>query len=52
VRGTPKELNAMQARLMKLIGGVAGRGPKAGAEGSPYRLTIALFPLADGRRSS
>ncbi|HKY32406.1 MAG TPA: helix-turn-helix domain-containing protein [Candidatus Polarisedimenticolia bacterium] len=50
VRGGPAELKTMRARLMKLIKSSAGRAPKAGAGGAAYRLTIAFFPLARGRR--
>jgi DNA-binding transcriptional ArsR family regulator len=52
VRGTPREMNVIRAKLMKLIGGVTGGRPKARADGVAYRLTIAFFPLVDGRQSS
>lgn len=52
VRASPKELEAIRDRLMKVIKSSSRKEPKAGAASSPYRLTIAFFPLADGRRST
>jgi len=52
LRGSPKELKAVRARLMKLIGSSASKS-KSLPPGPGYRLTIAFFPLvADGRRST
>jgi DNA-binding transcriptional ArsR family regulator len=51
VRGSPRELKAVRARLMKLIGSLAGKS-RSRATGPAHRLTIAFFPLADGRRSN
>lgn len=51
LRGSPKELKAVRASLMKLIKSTA-RKSKGGPSGPAYRLTIAFFPLADGRRST
>jgi hypothetical protein len=51
LRGSPKELKAIRARLMKLIGSSAGQS-KSDPSGPAYRLTIAFFPLVDGRRST
>jgi DNA-binding transcriptional ArsR family regulator len=52
VRAGPKELKAIRAKLMKIIESIAGSGSEAGPASSPYRLTIAFFPLVEGRRSS
>jgi DNA-binding transcriptional ArsR family regulator len=52
VRASPKELKAIRARLMKLIEGISGPASATGPASPPYRLTIAFFPLVDGRRSS
>ena len=48
VRADPRAMRAIRARLMKLIQGIAGTGKRSGpaAGDSPYRLTIAFFPLA------
>lgn len=46
VHGTPKELAAIRAKLVKLIEGVTADGGKGRRTGTPYRLTIAFFPLA------
>lgn len=52
VRASPKELKAIRARLMKVIKSTSRGEPKAGAASSPYRLTVAFFPLVNGRRST
>ncbi|HET6372853.1 MAG TPA: winged helix-turn-helix domain-containing protein [Candidatus Polarisedimenticolia bacterium] len=52
VRASPKELKAIRDKLMKVIKISSREAPKAGAASSSYRLTIAFFPLADGRRST
>jgi DNA-binding transcriptional ArsR family regulator len=52
VRGTPRELEAIRAKLEKLIEGVAGGGAEKRRTGTPYRLTIAFFPLARRQASS
>jgi DNA-binding transcriptional ArsR family regulator len=52
VRGTPRELEAIRAKLEKLIEGVAGGGGEKRRTGTPYRLTIAFFPLARRQGSS
>jgi DNA-binding transcriptional ArsR family regulator len=55
VRGSPTEMKAIRARLMKIIATSTGCGKEAGRSasrtkpapsGRPYRLTIAFFPLA------
>jgi DNA-binding transcriptional ArsR family regulator len=51
VRGSPKELKAIGAKLKKLIRSVGSKS-KSAASGPAYRLTIAFFPLAGGRRST
>ena len=49
VRGTPREIEAIRAKLSKLIEScTTGEGESRGT-GTAYRLTIAFFPLA--RRS-
>src|SRR5688572_2801024 len=48
VRGSPKELKAIRARLTKLIGSISSKS-RSVPPGPPYRLTIAFFPLAGGR---
>ncbi len=52
VRATPRELKAIRDKLMKIIKGTSRGEPKAGAASSPYRLTVAFFPLVNGRRST
>lgn len=52
VRASPKELKAIRDKLMKVIKSSSREKPKAGAASSPYRLTIAFFPLANGRGST
>ena len=52
VRASPKELKAIRDKLMKVIKGTSRRGSKAGAASSSYRLTVAFFPLVNGRRST
>ncbi len=52
VRASPKELKAIRDKLMKVIKNSSRREPKAGAASSPYRLTVAFFPLVNGRRST
>ena len=44
VRGTPREIRAIRARLDALIRSIAGKD-KPGPAGPRYRLTIAFFPL-------
>ncbi|MGH9870029.1 MAG: ArsR/SmtB family transcription factor [Candidatus Polarisedimenticolia bacterium] len=51
VRGSPKELKALGAMLRKLIKSPISKSKSLPA-GPTYRLTIAFFPLADGRRST
>jgi DNA-binding transcriptional ArsR family regulator len=50
VRGTPREIKALHAKLAKLIESCGGGAGKSRSGDSAYRLTIAFFPLA--RRSS
>lgn len=45
VRATPREIEAIRAKLNKLIESVTGSGVKSRPEGTAYRLTIAFFPL-------
>jgi DNA-binding transcriptional ArsR family regulator len=45
VRGTPREIAAIRAKLSKLIESATRRGQSRRA-GAAYRLTIALFPMA------
>jgi DNA-binding transcriptional ArsR family regulator len=45
VRGTPKQLASLRAKLQKLIESCTAPVEKSGAKAPPYRLTIALFPL-------
>lgn len=46
VQGTAKELQAIRAKLAKLIDGcTAGGKSKPRPAGRPYRLTIAFFPM-------
>ena len=49
VRGTPKEIEAIRAKLTKLIESTTGGG-ETRRGGMAYRLTIAFFPMP--RRSS
>jgi hypothetical protein len=49
VRGTPREIKAIQAKLSKLIDSCVTGGDEVPGKGTPYRLTIAFFPMA--RRS-
>jgi|SRR5687768_532121 len=49
VRGTRKEIEAIRAKLNKLIESCTARGGESRNAGQAYRLTIAFFPLA--RRS-
>jgi DNA-binding transcriptional ArsR family regulator len=51
VRASPKELKAIRAKLKKLIGTVTSKS-KSVPSRPAYRLTIAFFPLTDGRRST
>lgn len=51
VRAGPKELKAIRSRLMRIIESISGSGSEAGPAAAPYRLTIAFFPLIEGRRS-
>lgn len=51
VRAGRKELKAIRDKLMKITKGSSRGERRAGASTSPYRLTIAFFPLARGRRS-
>jgi hypothetical protein len=48
VRGTPREIEAIRAKLSKLIESCTGGGEGRGT-GTAYRLTIAFFPMT--RRS-
>ena len=50
VRGTPREIEAIRAKLNKLIESVNSSGGESRLERTAYRLTIAFFPLP--RRSS
>jgi DNA-binding transcriptional ArsR family regulator len=52
VRASPKEMKAIRARLTKIIQSISRPASKAGPASRPYRLTIAFFPLVEGRRSS
>jgi DNA-binding transcriptional ArsR family regulator len=45
VRGRPRELKAIRARLMKFITSLSGSRPQADTTGPTHRLTIAYFPL-------
>jgi DNA-binding transcriptional ArsR family regulator len=49
VRGTPREIEAIRAKLSKLIESCTTGGGQSHRGGTAYRLTIAFFPLA--RRS-
>lgn len=49
VRGTPREIEAVRAKLSRLIESCATGGGESHRGGKAYRLTIAFFPLA--RRS-
>jgi DNA-binding transcriptional ArsR family regulator len=49
VRGTPREIAAIRAKLSKLIESCTTRGGESHRRGTAYRLTIAFFPMA--RRS-
>jgi DNA-binding transcriptional ArsR family regulator len=49
VRGTPREIEAIRAKLGKLIEGCTTGGGESRRTGTAYRLTIAFFPMA--RRS-
>jgi DNA-binding transcriptional ArsR family regulator len=49
VRGTPREIAAIRAKLSKLIESCATGGGESRRRGTAYRLTIAFFPMA--RRS-
>jgi DNA-binding transcriptional ArsR family regulator len=51
VRASPKELKAIRSKIMQVIRHLKGKGSGAGRASSPYRLTIAFFPLVEGRRS-
>lgn len=50
VRATPRELKAIRNALMKAIKSTSKGEPKAGAATTPYRLTVAFFPLVKGGR--
>ena len=52
VRGTPREIAALRARLGKLIESCSGGGGGSRRKGTAHRLTIAFFPLADRSRTS
>jgi DNA-binding transcriptional ArsR family regulator len=52
VRASPKELKAIRDQLMKVVKISSKKESREGAASSPYRLTIAFFPLVAGRRSS
>ena len=49
VRGTPREIEAIRAKLSKLIESCTTGGGESHHGGTAYRLTIAFFPMA--RRS-
>ena len=49
VRGTPREIEAIRAKLSKLIESCTAGGGESRGTGTAYRLTVAFFPLA--RRS-
>jgi DNA-binding transcriptional ArsR family regulator len=49
VRGTPREIDAIRAKLNKLVESCTAPGGESRGAGTAYRLTIAFFPLA--RRS-
>lgn len=51
LRGSPKELRAVRAKLRNLLRSVTSCS-KSVPSGPAYRLTIAFFPLPDGRRST
>ena len=46
VRGTPREIAAIRAKLSKLIESCSAGGAERHPAGAAYRLTIAFFPLA------
>ena len=46
VRGTPREIEALRAKLSKLIESCTPAEGESGSTGTAYRLTIAFFPLA------
>ena len=46
VRGTPREIQAIRAKLSQLIEKCTTGGGESRRTGTPYRLTIAFFPLA------
>jgi DNA-binding transcriptional ArsR family regulator len=50
VRAGPKELKSIRNKLVQVIKSLTEKGPAGGGASSPYRLTIAFFPLVDGRR--
>jgi DNA-binding transcriptional ArsR family regulator len=52
VRGSPAELKAIRARIMKLIKSTEGSRSQADATVRAYRLTIAYFPLVKSRPGS
>ena len=52
VRGTPREIKAIRAKLAKLIESCTAGKSKHAPAGRPCRLTIAFFPLARRTGSS
>jgi DNA-binding transcriptional ArsR family regulator len=52
VRGTPKEIAALRAKLTKLLESCGTGGAERGRRATAYRLTIAFFPMARRARSA